>query len=107
MHIRNGIGFQEGSWTNENLRRIMGDVLILIFGLILGCRVFHSRSGLWLFQLSMNQRASVADMFSLRWGEEEKTWNWTRRLFALVEESVGECKTLLSNVMLQVSNGDH
>lgn len=69
-------------------------VLILIFGLIFSWMVFLSRSGLGgCFELSMNQGA-VADKFSLGCDEEER-----RRLFAW-EKLVGECKTLLNNVIL-------
>jgi hypothetical protein len=47
-----------------------------------------------LFKLSVNRWMTVADMFSLGWGEGGEVCCWQRRLLAWEEELVEECRVI-------------
>lgn len=47
------------------------------------------------FDLSEHKCLSVANMFSLGWGESGEAWKSRRRLFAWEDELVEECRILL------------
>jgi len=49
---------------------------------------------------------TVAEMYSLGWGEEGEAWKWRRRLFAWEEEKVQECCDILTNIVLQPNHSD-
>ena len=59
-----------------------------------------------LFDLSVVQKATVAEMFVLGWGEGGGAWKWRRRLLAWEEELVGECMILPLLVTIQVAISD-
>jgi len=53
-----------------------------------------------LFYLSVHKDMTVAEIFSLGWGEGEEAWGWRRHLFTWEEYLVGEFRSLISNVIL-------
>jgi len=55
-----------------------------------------------LYELCVNKHSTVEEMFVLGWGEEGDAWQWRRRLWDWEEELVGECRTLLATIVLQV-----
>lgn len=59
-----------------------------------------------LFDLSVNKSISVSDMSLLGWDDGGEAWKWRRRLWDWEEELVVECRTLLSNVLLQAHSLD-
>jgi hypothetical protein len=59
-----------------------------------------------LYDLSMFKEASVAKMCQLRWGDDVQVSCWRRGLFVWEEELVGELKSLLHMVVLQVDKED-
>jgi len=46
--------------------------------------------------------ATVAEIFSLGWGEDDEGWKWRRRLFGWEEEKVMECCEILINIVFVV-----
>jgi hypothetical protein len=56
-----------------------------------------------LFDLAENKEVSVRDMATRGWGVGGGGWVWRRRLLASEEDSVMECLSLLSNVVLHDS----
>lgn len=68
--IRHGVGLSEGSWFEDNLRRVVGD----------GCSIFFFWSDNWvggaplrvqfprLFDLAENKWVTVRDMERSGWG---------------------------------------
>jgi len=59
-----------------------------------------------LYKLADTRGATVTNMFSLGWGEGCEACRWRRRLLALEEEQVRECRMLLLSVTLQVVIND-
>ena len=59
-----------------------------------------------LFDLATNKMATVAEMYSLGWGEEGEARKWRRRLLVWEEETVRECCDVLSNIVLQPNHSD-
>ncbi|MCI49249.1 YIPF1-like protein, partial [Trifolium medium] len=59
-----------------------------------------------LFDLAEIKLRTVAEMFSLGWGEDGEAWVWRRQLKAWEEEMLGECQSLLLNLSLQVQSTD-
>jgi hypothetical protein len=56
-----------------------------------------------LFDLAENKEVSVREMEGRGWAVDGGAWEWRRRLLAWEEESLSECATLLSNIVLQES----
>ena len=54
-----------------------------------------------LFDLSVFKDLTIAEMYSLGWGEGGDAWGWRQRLLTSEEDLVRECRSLLSNVTLQ------
>jgi hypothetical protein len=93
-----------GSWFEENVRRVVGggvDPYFWLVNLVEGVplRVQFPR----LFDLAENKEVSVRDMATRGWGVGGGGWVWRRRLLASEEDSVMECLSLLSNVVLHDS----
>jgi len=59
-----------------------------------------------LFDLAVNKERTVEEMMRLGWEVGGGAWEWTRRLLAWEEESVGECSAMLLNVVLQETSTD-
>jgi len=76
VRISNDIGFGEGSWFEEKLRRVVGDDVstYVWFDHWLGGIPLKEQFRR-LFKLSMNQWVSVTYMFSLRWKEGGEACN--------------------------------
>jgi hypothetical protein len=56
-----------------------------------------------LFDLAENKEATVREMEGRGWAVDGGAWEWRRRLSAWEEESLSECATLLSDIILQES----
>jgi len=56
-----------------------------------------------LFDLAENKEVTVREMEARGWAVDGGGWEWRRCLWAWEEESVSECATLLSDVILQDS----
>lgn len=54
-----------------------------------------------LFDLTIDKDALVSDMERRGWADGGGAWVWRRRLLAWEEETVTECATLLSDIVLQ------
>jgi hypothetical protein len=54
-----------------------------------------------LFDLADNKLSTVAEMRGLRWDEGREVWKWRLCLWALEEDMLGECRTLLHDISLQ------
>ncbi|RHN79618.1 putative reverse transcriptase zinc-binding domain-containing protein [Medicago truncatula] len=107
INIKNGVGVGGGRWFDDNVGREVGDGAHTLFwwdpwidGLVL------KNSFGRLFDLANNKMATVAEMYSLGWGEEGEVWKWRRRLFAWEEEKVLECCDILTNIVLQPNHYD-
>jgi len=59
-----------------------------------------------LFDLAVNQDASVEEMARLGWEDGGEVWVWRRCLLAWEEENVRECTILLHNTVLQEHSHD-
>ena len=102
--IRNGAGLGLGSWFEDNVCRVVGggvDTYFWFDNWVGGAplRVQFPR----LFDLAENRGVTVREMASRGRGVGGGAWEWRRHLLAWEEDSVMECSTLLSNVVLQDS----
>jgi hypothetical protein len=105
--IRDGLGDSEEGWFAERVSKRVGDGTSTFFWYDrwLGdvpLRMRFSR----LFDLSNNKLCTVADMFHLGWEDGGEAWSWRRRLWAWEEELVGECRSLLKDIVLQANVSD-
>jgi len=107
INIKNGAGVGGGWWFDTNVGWEVGDGTQTLFwwdpwidGMVL--KISFSR----LFDLATNKMATVAEIYSLRWGEEGEAWKWRRRLLAWEEEKVRECCDFLTNIILQPTHSD-
>jgi hypothetical protein len=105
--IRGGVGFEVGSWFEDNVRRVVGggaDTYFWLDNWVGGVplRVRFPR----LFDLALNKGVTVREMASRGWEVGGGTWEWRRRLLACEEDSITEFSSLLSNVVLQESSFD-
>jgi len=53
-----------------------------------------------LFDLAQDKGTTVSEMEGRGWGIGGGAWVWRRRLMAWEEETVTECATLLSDIVL-------
>ena len=100
--IRRGVGQWEGSWFEDNVRRIVGGGGSTFFWSDnwvgdVPLRVKFPR----LFDLAVDKWVTVQQMTSRGWAEGGGAWEWRRRLLAWEEELVSECASLLHSVVLQ------
>jgi len=100
--IRRSVGEWEGSWFEDNLRRVVGDggstyFLVRYLGEGVPLQVQFPR----LFDLAVDKWVTVRQMESRGWGDGGAAWEWRRRLLAWEEESVSQCASVLHNVVLQ------
>lgn len=58
-----------------------------------------------LYYLVDNKRATIAEIYSLGWGEDGWVWKWQRKLLASEEDQVRECCKILINIVLQPNMG--
>jgi len=100
--IRRGVGLGEGSWFDNNVRRVVGGGGTTFFwtdnwvgGVPL--RVRFPR----LYDLAVDRWVSVKDMARRGWEDGGGAWVWRRRLFAREEAYVRECYVLLHDIVLQ------
>ena len=107
INIKSGVGVGVGRWFDDHLGRKIDDGTETLFwwdlwldGMIL------KRNFSRLFHLAVNKMATVAEMFSLGWGEGGEVWKWQRRLLAWEEDQVRECCVILTNVVLQPNTRD-
>jgi len=105
--IRDGDGVVSGSWFPDNLCLNVGNGVSSLFwldrwvGEVPLCVRFRR-----LYELSEYKVLVVAQMFAWGWNEGGEAWKWRRRLWALEEVLVEECRNLLLYVMLQVDTED-
>ncbi|PNX70465.1 receptor-like kinase, partial [Trifolium pratense] len=71
------------------------------------CGVSLSVRYRYLFDLSLNKLSTVVVMRCLGWKEGGAAWSWRRRLREWGEEMLGECRWLLSDIVLQPTVADH
>jgi hypothetical protein len=101
VKICDGVGGVGGSSFDDCISNKVGDRLNTYFWIDpwLGgtplCVRFRR-----LFNLAGNKSSTVADLFSLGCVEGGGAWNWRRRLWAWEEEMLGECTTLLHDIIL-------
>lgn len=83
MRIRDDVGFQGGSWFNENVVRRVGNEADTYFWLDrwLGEVPFWIRFR-QLFDLAKDRWVSIAYMVVLGWDEGGEDWWWRCRLLA-------------------------
>jgi hypothetical protein len=60
-----------------------------------------------LFDLSLFKSSTVAEMRDLGWEARGAAWTWRQQLWVWEEELSGECRNLLSNIVLQPNVDDH
>ena len=105
--IRTDGGFGEGSWFENNVRRVVGGGSSTFFGSdnwVGGsplCEQFPR-----LFDLAVNKGVTVREMARRGWEIGGGAWEWRRCLLVWEEESVMDCSSLLCNVVLQESSLD-
>jgi hypothetical protein len=93
---------EERGWFSEGVERWVGNGDETLFwtdpwrgGVSLSIRYRR------LFDLSLNRAGTVAFMCLLGWEEGGAAWSWHRRMWAWEEVMLGECRSLLSNIVLQ------
>jgi len=59
-----------------------------------------------LFDVTTNKLSTVAEMYDRDGEDGREEWTWRRRLWVWEEELVEECRTLLTNVVLQQNVSD-
>ncbi|MCH86299.1 hypothetical protein A2U01_0007153, partial [Trifolium medium] len=59
-----------------------------------------------LFDLSINKSSTVVIVRNLGWEEGGAAWLWRRQLWAWEEEMLGQCRSLLSDIVLQSNVAD-
>jgi len=100
--IRSGVRFGEGSWFEENVRRVVGRGSITYFLLdnwVGGaplCVRFPR-----LYDLAENKGVMVREIARKGWADGGDASEWRRRLLAWEDELVTECSSLLCNFVLQ------
>ncbi|GAU16150.1 hypothetical protein TSUD_297800 [Trifolium subterraneum] len=105
-HIREG-GEGEGRWFGEHVSRRVGDGSDTFFWTdpwvdeIPLCERFAR-----LYDLAENKLCTMAEMCSLGWRVDEEAWELWRPLWVWEEEMLGECRSLLANLSLQVQSSD-
>ena len=101
------MGENEGGWFAERVSKVPGDGKNTYFwldrwvGEIPLCRRFPR-----LFDVTTNKLSTVAEMYDQDGEDGGEEWNWRRRLWVWEEELVEECRTLLTNVVLQQNVSD-
>jgi len=107
INIKNGAGVGGGWWFDDNVGREVGDGAQTLFWWDPWIdRLVLKNTFSRLFDLATNKMATVAEMYSLGWGEEGEAWKWQRRLLAWEEEKVRECCDVLTNIVLQLNHSD-
>ena len=105
--IKDGVGENEGGWFAERVSKVLGDGKNTYFwldrwvGEVPLCRRFAR-----LFDITTNKLSTVAEMHDRDGEDGGEEWNWRRRLWVWEEELVEECRTLLTNVVLQQNVSD-
>jgi len=100
--IREGLGEGMGRWFDDNIRRVIGDGRNTLFwydNWVGGTPLRFKFPR--LFDLVVSKECSVEDMWRGGWEVGGGGWEWRRRLFVWEEDTVRECSTLLSNIVLQ------
>ena len=100
--IRSGVGLGEGSWFEENIRKVVGGGGSTYFWLDnwVGGVPLSVRFPC-LFALAENKEVTVREMSRRGWMDGGDAWTWRRRLLAWEEELVMECSGLWSPIVLQ------
>jgi hypothetical protein len=100
------VGVVGGGWFAENVVRRVGNGVDTLFltdswqgGVPLSVTYRH------LFDLATNKSISVVDMCELGWEEGGASWQWRRQLWE-EEEMLGECTSLLYDIVLQTNISD-
>ncbi|GAU42130.1 hypothetical protein TSUD_351040 [Trifolium subterraneum] len=102
VSIRDGVDGVGGGWFRECLLKRVGDKTETFFWTDhwLGGTPLCEQFGR-LFDLAVNKSSTVAKMHSLGWDIGGEVWEWRRQLWAWEKEMLGECQTLLLDIILQ------